>query len=102
MDNKNSQMPAHAGGALGGARQQNPPVLKAEEVVEVERTPEGVRLIRKIVVVDALTGKFIRELCLPCDEVWYAEIYGDDPNCVCEENISVIDEITLPPETEVL
>jgi hypothetical protein len=36
-----------------------------------------------------------------CDEEWYAELYGDDPDCVCEENISVIDEITLPPDADI-
>ena len=77
------------------------PVLKAKEVVEVERTPEGVKIIRKIVIVDAETERVIRGLCLPCDEEWYTEIYGDDPNCVCEEDISVIDEIMLPPDTNV-
>jgi len=77
------------------------PVLKAKEVVEVERTSEGIKIIRKIVMVDAKTEKFVRNLCLPCDEEWYEELYGDDPNCVCEEDISVIDEITLPPDSDV-
>ena len=70
------------------------PALKAKEVVEVERAPEGVRIIRKIVVVDAKTEKFVRNLCLPCDEEWYKELCGDD--CVCKKDISIVDEIMLP------
>jgi hypothetical protein len=95
--NQNSAAAAGAAGASGGARQQNPPAfLKAEEVVEIERTPDGVKLIRRVVIVDAETGKFVRNLCLPCDEEWYDELYGD-ASCVCEKDISVIDEITLQP-----
>ena len=78
------------------------PALKAKEVVEVERTPEGVKMIRKIVMVDAKTEKFVRNLCLPCDEEWYEELYGDDPSCVCEEVTSVIDEIMLPLDADTL
>ena len=68
--------------------------LKAKEVVKVE----GKIIRRKIIMVDAKTEKFVRELCLPCDEEWYREIYGDDPDCVCEKYIGTVDEIILPPD----
>jgi len=77
------------------------PVLKAKEVAEVERTAEGIKITRKIAIVDAKTEKFVRNLCLPCDEEWYEGLYGNDPDCICEQDISVIDEITLPPDADV-
>ena len=89
-----------AAGAQAGGLATEHPALKAKEVVKVERTPEGVKIIRKIVMVDAKTEKFVRSLCLPCDE-WYEELYGDGPSCVCEEDISVVDEIMLPPSADV-
>ena len=90
-----------AAGAQAGGLATERPALKAKEVVEVERTPEGVKIVRKIVMVDAETERFIRELCLPCDEEWYNEIYGGDPNCVCEKYIGTVDEILLPPDADV-
>jgi hypothetical protein len=94
-------MAPQGAGARGGPGNRTP-ALKAEEIVEVERTPDGViKLIRRIVMVDAETGRFVRNLCLPCDEEWYEELYGD-ASCVCEKDISVIDEITLQPDVEIL
>jgi hypothetical protein len=100
MQAQKIQMAPQGAGARGGPG-NGTPALKAEEVVDIERTPEGVKLIRKIVLVDAKTGKYVRNLCLPCDEEWHEGLHGNDPNCVCEEDISVIDEITLPPDADV-
>jgi len=97
MAQSGQKVAASAAGARGGPGNRTP-ALKAKEVVKVERTPEGVKIIRKIVMVDAETEKFVRELCLPCDEEWYSEIYGDDPDCVCEKYIGTVDEIILPPD----
>jgi len=74
------------------------PVLKAKEIVEIERTPEGMKLVRKIVVVDAKTERVIRELCLPCDDPLYEELGLGGPDCVCKKYIGTVDEITLTPE----
>ena len=100
MANENIQVAAvGAAGAQAGGLATERPALKAKEVVEVERTPEGVKIIRKIVVVDAKTEKFVRNLCLPCDEEWYKELCGDD--CVCKKDISIVDEIMLPLDANV-
>jgi len=77
------------------------PVLRAKEVVKVERTPEGIKIIRKIVVVDAKTGKFMRELCLPCDDPLYEALGYGGPECKCEKYIGTVDEITLPPDADI-
>ena len=96
MAQTGQDMPASAAGGACGGPGNRTPALKAKEVVKVERTPEGVKIIRKIVMVDAETEKFVRELCLPCDEEWYSEVYGDDPDCVCEKYIGTVDEIIIP------
>ena len=96
MQTQKIQVAARAAGARGGPGNRTP-ALKVKEVVEVERTSEGIKIIRKVVMVDAETEKFVRILCLPCDDTLYEE-YNNDPNCVCEEDISIIDEITLSPD----
>jgi len=102
MQKNNSQVAAErAAGASAGGLATERPALKAKEIVEVERVPEGVLLRRKIVVVDAKTERVIRELCLPCDDPLHEEFGLGGPDCVCEKYIGTVDEIVLPPDADV-
>jgi hypothetical protein len=76
------------------------PAIKYKEIVETEKTPEGVLLRRKIVVVDAKTEKVIRELCLPCDDPLYQALGYGGPDCVCKEPVGTVEVIVLPTDKD--